>query len=303
MKTLSALLLAFSLLAPMKVFAEEPEEPAFDFEKVKPFTFKPPSQEAKPDPNELKPIAPAEAEPIRIGAVHTVLDYPRIDTGISYRPGFGGIKQSLAGSGGTFNLSSPSLLATEVRAGMEMTSRVRIEVAMSYYRVTASASRLSPFTVQASDAGVFSGSLTGYYCFPIGYQGFKICPGGGLGVDSFPILGFVSNTDLSLTTLNDMILRPAVALEKPLSTIVKAKLTLGADFGLGTGSKDGYSFRSDRMLWSSLIFDTFVKERMSVTAGLAADSRSTDFNWQSDSWSASALNFSAILGIRYILTD
>ncbi|MBS1985064.1 MAG: hypothetical protein JST16_12915 [Bdellovibrionales bacterium] len=231
--------------------------------------------------------------------------YPKLIGSLTYNPGYSGMKQTLAGTdtveGREFNSSGMSLVDTSVGLQAEFTPRIVSEFNFDYRRMGVAAADLGDFQLQSSNASVTNVSAKGFYCFNSNAFQNRACVGGGLGLDSFPILNFPTNSTLAMDKLSNMTIGLAAKGSYQVTQTISSKAHLGWDYGLGMGASGLYKLNSSNKLTGGVGIDYSVARYagLSIRSELGFERRAASFEHTTDSWTATNLVYLAKLGVAY----
>jgi hypothetical protein len=164
--------------------------------------------------------------------------------------------------------------------------------------VNTAAADLQQFQIASSSVSVISTVLYGAYCYSLGDAAHKICPGIDLGVDTYPILEFESNTSLTLKKLRDVSVGPSLTYLSPLGGKMSMRLEASYRIGLKQGQAAGYTMNSDHVfaLGAEGLAPVGKSARISFGAGVRSESAS--FSHLQDQWQMSNVSYLFSLGYR-----
>ena len=160
--------------------------------------------------------------------------YPKHQVALGIRPYSVSTNWSYSGQDFAFTTSS---VGYGVTYSFQPTPRLLLEAEYSGYGLEAPASSVDPYIVKASSTRLESVFFKGAYCF-FGDSSFfrQLCPGIDIGYDTYPVLDFVSSTNLQLSQVRDIILGLNLAYQIPMTDLTRLRIKAGYNRGTGSGN-------------------------------------------------------------------
>lgn len=169
----------------------------------------------------------------------TYIGYPKQRLTVGYAPVSYSGKFTYTGSGtgqGTdFSFTSSSVTGLNLGYQFLPTPTTYIEAESNYLSASTNDGSPNPFTVNKSTANVFNLFVRGNYCF-VGDNFFsRLCPGAEIGMDSYPLLGFIDNSTMEMQQATELSYGVNLLFSGPLVKSVIGKTRIGYLMGSGVG--------------------------------------------------------------------
>jgi hypothetical protein len=175
--------------------------------------------------------------------------YPKQQLNVNLSPtNYGGIFKN--NTVGEFNFASQSPTALDLNYRFISTPILFFEGNLNYFTASTKAGNPGGYTVNASSQSVYTFFARANYCFISGSNFFaKLCPGGELGMDKYPLLGFVNGTTLEMTTASNISYGLNLFAQYPIvgNTLLQARL--GYVMGTGSGQSGELTHKKDNSLY------------------------------------------------------
>jgi hypothetical protein len=239
-----------------------------------------------------------EDKPIVEEKPKVYLGYPKGDYGISLNPGLYSFSQTLVNTGSKFNFSNFSASDFSLSFRARTSPSVLLGLDFNYHSVSTAAADLQQFQIASSSVSVISTVIYGAYCYSLGDAAHKICPGIDLGVDTYPILEFESNTSLTLKKLNDVSVGPSLTYLSPLGGKMSMRMEASYRVGLKQGQAAGYTMNSDHVFALGAEGLAPVGKTARISFGAGVRSQSASFSHLQDRWQMSNVSYLFSLGYR-----
>jgi hypothetical protein len=116
----------------------------------------------------------------------------------------------------------------------------RVEVDYQHFTMKMNQQFLNPLTFQDSTVNFDNYYLRNSFCV-IGKSTFyqQLCPGVDFGNDGYPIVNYVTNNDLTLQRVQDLVLGVNLAYQAPIGNTILFRAMAGYNYGTGMGNS-GY---------------------------------------------------------------
>lgn len=216
--------------------------------------------------------------------------YPKHRVLASYLPTQVRSTWSYSGQEYNFNNNSSSSFGLGYEYLSNPTTRFGFEY--SRYSLAVKAAAVTPYTITASDVTIDQYTFKSQFCQVLQSSFFQqFCYGANIGVESYPLLDFISSSALSLSKVQDMILGLHIAYHHPLYESVLLKSMLGYNYGTGgAGSTGELTSQSNNALYVKVELEKMLNEHNGFLIGLQYNQRhatvkgkrgSNDDEWKS----------------------
>lgn len=224
------------------------------------------------------------------------IGYPKHQLGIYVKP------MSLASNwtyqSNTYNFTSPS-------TGIGLTYRLQVtplwnmEIDYIHYTMSLDAATVAPYKFLSSDVKFDDYSIKGNYCF-VGKATFyrQFCPGLIIGNEGYPILNFVTSSNLVLSKVQDFIVGVNLAYQEPFSDNFLFKLIGGYNYGTGLGNSGYLTSKSNSSYYADAGAEWNVTEHNTVLGFAEFRARSANVNGVKGSVNDTWTTTSSLLGFK-----
>lgn len=229
--------------------------------------------------------------------------YPLFSLSGGYDVGSSGLSQTLLASSTQFNLSGPSFLEFRAQAQLDFTPSIFMDAKFGFRQLSTANSALGTFALQSSTANIDNFNIAGHYCYNFSNFRNRVCLGEGLGSESFPILAFVTNTTLSATTLNDLVLTSSLAGDFQVTPVLDSHLEVDFDWGLQSGQSGIDRLTKDYKYGVAVLFSykpaMLAAYNIALQPGFGLERRYGAFSRGGDSWTSINTSYAAQIGLKY----
>lgn len=282
--------------APIK-FNTESDSSNTDYRQ--PMVFKIPgvsnAGEVKPDVSSKDPLP--EAAPFV-----TYIGYPRHEVGVSALPMSVASKWSYNDQDFNFRSSATGYGA---HYRIDVTPLFNLNLSFSQYSMSVTATTVSLFLVNESKETFQTYGAKGSYCWVYGISFVKrLCAGGSIDNDSYPILNFVDGTHLEISKVQDFVLGGHVNFQLPIVQDLALKFETGYNYGTGVGNTGNLTSKSNSSYYGQIQADWIIKEKHRLTAGVNYTARQAKLSGTvgaiKDKWKTDSTAVGGTFGYAYI---
>lgn len=232
-------------------------------------------------------------------AIPTFYGYPRFEYGLAYNPSFVGFKQSLGSL--QYNIAGYNYMTLSTYATIQFRPENSITLSASFMQLATKEKDFSGVGLKSSEANILTMQASFDHCFFFDNFYNRMCVGPQFGVDGFPVLDFISNTEMRLTQLRDMMAGLHLNYYYPVNKNFVSKTNISYDYGLTQGQNETLRLTADAKLALATVVEWPHGDKAFWHVGLGVENRSAKFtNNLNDSWKTEMLNYTIMAGYKWM---
>ena len=181
----------------------------------------------------------------------------------------------------------------------------KVEVDYQHYELKMDAASANPFSFIESSATFDNFYIRNSFCL-VSKWTFQqqLCPGVDIGNDGYPIVNYVTNKQLVLVKVQDIMVGLNLAYQYPISDVLLFRAMIGYNYGTGLGNSGYLTSQNNSSYFANANLEWSLSQQNTIQFGAELKARQAKVSGQigpnTDSWQTDSTAFGGKLG--YIRT-